>query len=259
MRSPLSVSWFSRRLADVTPNAWQAARLSRQLIDRLRANEESDDHIYDRRSYLAYALREHIKNEVEKQAERIFRDKLSDVEIRFDLEAGRPNFKMVQSYKLPVAVNDQTLQFYGRQLEMSLFEPVFDRHFDSDLERSFARYLDEQKALKWWHRIAVRQGGDYYLRGWKQEHIWPDFVAMAWQSENEPHLLVFETKGEHLRGNENTDYKLRVFETLENAFNVGYMTICDGPAKGTFKLIFSEEEFPVALANLKDSYNANGG
>ena len=81
---------------------------------------------------------------------------------------------------------------------------------------------------------------------------------MAWQSENEPHLLVFETKGEHLRGNENTDYKLRVFETLENAFNVGYMTICDGPAKGTFKLIFSEEEFPVALANLKDSYNANG-
>ena len=250
----LSVSWFSRRLADVTPNAWQAARLSRRLIARLLDGGESDDQIYDRRTYLAQALRDHIKDEVEGQAEKIFQDKLLSSEIRFDLEAGQPNFKMVQSYKLPVAVSDQTLQFYGRQLKMSLFEPVYDRHFDSDLERSFARYLDEKKAVKWWHRVAVRQGGDYYLRGWKQERIWPDFIAMAGHSENEPHLLVFETKGEHLRGNEDTDYKLRVFQTLENAFNVGSITIRDGPARGTFKLIFSEEEFPLALSNLETAY-----
>lgn len=224
------------------------------MIDRLRANEESDDQIYDRRSYLAYALREHVKAEVEKQAEQVFRDKLSNSEIRFDLEAGQPNFEMVRNYKLPVAADDSTLQSYGRQLEFSLFEPVFDRHFDSDLERSFARYLDEQKAIKWRHRVAVRQSGDYYLRGWKQERIWPDFVAMAGHSENEPHLLVFETKGEHLRGNEDTDYKQRVFETLECAFNVGSMTIRDGPAKGTFKLIFSEDEFPLAMSNLEGNY-----
>lgn len=238
----------------MTPNPWQAARLSLRLIDRLRSADETVDHIYDRRSYLAYALREHVKDEVEKRAERIFRDKLSNSEIRFDLEAGQPNFEMVKSYKLPVAVGDSTLQFYGRQLEFSLFEPVFDRHFGSDLERSFARYLDGERAIKWWHRVAVRQSGDYYLRGWKQERIWPDFVAMAGHSKNEPHLLVFETKGEHLRGNEDTDYKKRVFETLENAFNVGSMMICDSPAKGTFRLVFSQEEFPTALANLEGAY-----
>ena len=66
--------------------------------------------------------------------------------------------------------------------------------------------------------------------------------------------MVFETKGEHLRGNEDTDYKRRVFNTLENAFNVGSMTIRDGPARGTFKLIFSEDEFPTALANLEGAY-----
>ena len=252
----LSVSWFSRRLADVVPNAWQAARLSLRLIDRLRCAGETDDRIYDRRSYLAYALREHVKDEVEKSAELIFRNKLSNGEIRFDLEAGQPNFEMVKNYKLPVAAGDSTLQSYGRQLEFSLFEPVFDRHFDSDLERSFARYLDEERAIRWWHRVAVRQSGDYYLRGWKRERIWPDFIAMAGHSENEPHLLVFETKGEHLKGNPDTDYKRRVFETLEKAFNVGYMTIRDGPAKGTFRLVFREEEFPLAMANLKDCYNA---
>ena len=39
--------------------------------------------------------------------------------------------------------------------------------------------LYEHKALKWWHRVAALPSGDYYLRGWKQERIWPDFVAMA--------------------------------------------------------------------------------
>ena len=127
--------------------------------------------------------------------------------------------------------------------------------FNQDIvEAVYRAPVSAEKALKWWHRVAVRQGGDYYLRGWKQESIWPDFVAMAGHSVNEPHLLVFETKVEHLRGNEDTDYKRRVFETLECAFNVGSMMIRDGPGKGTFKLIFSEEEFPLAMANLEDNH-----
>ena len=99
--------------------------------------------------------------------------------------------------------------------------------------------------------MAVRQRGDYYLRGWKQERIWPDFVAMAGESYGKPQLLVFETKGEHLRDNPDTDYKRRVLDTLENAFNCGTMTVREGPVKGVFRLIFSEDEFPTALATLR--------
>lgn len=77
---------------------------------------------------------------------------------------------------------------------------------------------------------------------------------MAGRCEGDPHLLVFETKGAHLKNNADTDYKRRVFETLEETFNVGSMTIRDGPTKGTFRLIFSEAEFPTALSNLKDNY-----
>ena len=143
----------------------------------------------------------------------------------------------------------------GRQVQLSLFEPVYAQQFDSTLERNFARYLDERKALKWWHRVAVRQRGDYYLRGWKQERIWPDFVAMGGETKGNPHVLVFETKGEHLRGNPDTDYKERVLQTLQNAFNCGTMTIQEGPAKGTFRLVFNEAEFPEALALLEGTYN----
>ena len=244
------ISWFARRLSDIVPNPWQAARIVQQLVERLRAAGETDDTIYDQRPCLASALRDHVAAAVEKQAEKVFRHKLSRGEILCDLQAGLPNFKMVDRYEIPVSINDAPLTTYGKPLQLSLFEPILDRQFDSELERNFARYLDEQRALQWWHRVAVRQQGEYYLRGWKQERIWPDFVAMAGESYGKPHLLVFETKGSHLIGNPDTEYKRRVFEVLENAFNVGRMVICEGPAKGTFRLIFSQDEFPTALAEI---------
>ena len=125
------------------------------------------------------------------------------------------------------------------------------------VENLVAPYLDEQKAIQWWHRVAVRQRGDYYLRGWKPDRIWPDFVAMAGETEGKPHLLVFETKGEHLRGNPDTEYEERVMETLQSAFNVyaGTMTIRDGPAKGTFRLVF-ESNSKTVLAGLDNCYRA---
>ena len=252
----VQVAWFARRLADVTPNAWQASRIAGRLLGRLKDAGETDEAIYDRRSYLAYALREYVKAAAETRAEQIFKEKLGRQEIRFDLETGQPSFKLsAEPYEITVpewaglmAGND------NRQLRLSLFEPIYASNFDSTLERSFARYLDEQKALKWWHRVAVRQKGDYYLRGWKQERIWPDFIAMAGSNAGQPHILVFETKGEHLKGNPDTDYKQRVLETLQNAFNCGTMTVRDGPAKGTFRLVFNEAEFPAALAGLDNAY-----
>ena len=252
------ISWFARRLSDVVPNPWQAARISQQLVEKLREAGEADEEIHDRRSYLAYALREHVAQEVEKQAEEVFRHKLHNGDIRFDLKAGQPNFRMVDTYEIPAVGGPGGLlaRRDHQSMQLSLFEPVYERQFDSDLERNFARYLDEQKALQWWHRVAVRQRGEYYLRGWKQDRIWPDFVAMGGENDGKPHVLVFETKGEHLRGNPDTDYKNRVLDTLQNAFNYGTMTIRNGPVKGTFRLVFNESEFPTTIANLGHTYSA---
>ena len=250
----VKITWFARRLSDVVPNAWQAARVAMRFVERLRDAGYKDDDIYNSRPHLAFALRKHVTREVERHAERVFNDKLAKGEIRFDLEADMPNFRMVERYDIPIADDAALLaRSDGHPVQMSLFEPVYTQHFDSNLERNFARYLDEQKALRWWHRIAVRQSDDYYLRGWRQERIWPDFVAMAGETEGKPHVLVFETKGEHLRGNPDTNYKRRVLETLEIAYNHGEMTIRDGPAKGTFRLVFDQDEFPAALAPLNSS------
>ncbi len=257
----VQITWFARRLSDVVPNPWQAARIAQKLVEKLRAGGDADDEIYDKRSYLAFALRDYVTDALEKQAERAFRGKLSRGEIRFDLklEDGKPNFRMVERYDIPAPVDAGLMTGKGgtSALQLSLFEPVYTQQFDSNLERSFARYLDEHKALRWWHRVAVRQQGDYYLRGWKRDRIWPDFVAMGGETDGKPHVLVFETKGAHLRDSPDTDYKERVLETLQNAYNnYGNMTVREGPAKGTFKLVFSEDEFSGVLANLDGVYNA---
>ncbi len=250
------LTYFVRRLADVVPNPWHAAGIAGRLLARLRETGAGEAGVYDRRSHLANALREAVLDEVERMAERLFCDKLQTREVRFDLEADVPRYRMRDRYEMPVAESDRTLQRLGQPVQLNLFEPVFERQFDSELERRFAYYLDEQQALRWWHRVAVRQQGEYHLRGWRRERIYPDFIAMAGQSAGKPHLLVFETKGAHLRGNPDTEYKRKVLEMLEQSFNVGRMEIRDGPAKGTFRLIFNEAEFPQALANLNATYTA---
>lgn len=248
----VELSWFARRLAEIVPNPWQAARMAHEVVTKLREAGEADDRIFDRRSYIVFAMRRSIADVVEAQAEKVFRQKLRHGRIQFDLEAEKPNFRMVDSYEIALDKDSSGIlaRNDGRAIQMSLFEPIYESHFDNDLERNFARYLDEQRALEWWHRVAARQQDGYYLRGWKKDRIWPDFVAMASQPGNPSHILVFETKGRHLRDNPDTEYKRRVLDTLEGAFNCGRMVLRDGPARGTFRLVFEEAEFPAALAVL---------
>ena len=249
----VSISDFARRLSDIVPNLWEAARIAQQLHERLRADGETEADIYDRRSYLAYMLREHVKNEVERQAEQVFRRKLDQDEIRFDLETREPNYRMVDSYNIQVRSNDRPLLKSDYEpVQLSLFEPVFEQQFDSELEKKFAYYLDEERALHWWHRVAARQRGEYHLQGWKRGRIYPDFVAMTNEVGGVTRVLIFDTKGQHLEGNLDTEYKRKVLETLEGAFNTaGRMVVRDGPKRqGIFQLVFSEQEFLEISARL---------
>lgn len=250
----VGISDFARRLSDLLPNPWRAACIASQLRESLRQSGKTEEDIYDRRSYLVHALREHVKHEIEQQAEQIFRRKLDQGEIRFDLETEDPNYKLRYQYEIEVRANDRPLTRYGSPVQLSLFEPVFEQHFDSELEKKFAYYLDERRALQWWHRIAVRQRGEYYVQGWKQGRIYPDFVAMTSEIAGVTRVLIFETKGEHLGGNLDTEYKKKVLKTLEDTFNnAGTMCVREGTTRaGIFQLVFSEQEFPEITARLEE-------
>ena len=243
----VSVAWYVRRLTEV-PNPWQAARIVQQLIARLREADQDDAAIFKRRNHYVDTLRSHVMKAIDQQGEDIFKRKLRSGLIRFDLEAGEPNLELKETYSVPRPETTSHLSGRnGEYIQLSLLEPVYEKHFDSDLERNFAGYLDEQKALQWWHRVAVRQRGDYYIRGWRERRIWPDFVAMALNGC----FYIFETKGSHL-DNEDTAYKEKVLAALEDAFTGGTMTIREGQAKGFFKLVFDADNFPPITCSESD-------
>ena len=240
--------WFTRQITDLVPNPWQGARIAGELIARLRSAGLSDQAIYEQRRLQASILRQHVADEVEQRAEGVFRDKLRDGAIRFDLAVGQPNFAMPPAIDVRVAENDAPLSSHGQPVQKSLFEMTPQRDYN-ELEKKFALYLDAHEAIQWWHRVAVRQQYEYYLRGWKPDRIWPDFVAMSADEGGAAEVLrVVETKGKHL-DNPDTEYKKKVLAALEQRYNeCGAVTIASGPARGKFTIVFSKEEFPLALA-----------
>ena len=240
----LQIAWFARRLSDIIPNPWQASRLAEEMAERWHQEGFSDEDIHDRRSRISQQLRDIASKGVDEQAKRVFQEKLSKGEITFDLEASRPKLRLKDSYRIDINDRDTPLYKFGKAAQISLFETIFHREFDSDLERRFAFYLDERKALEWWHRVAVRQQGDFYVRGWRKNRVWPDFIGMTTKDKGKTSMVVFETKGENLRDSDDTKYKEKLFSVLEEAFNIGRMKVNDGPAQGTFRMVFENEPFP---------------
>ena len=244
----VTLDWFARRLADLVPNPWQAARIAGERIATLRAHGLGDDAIHAQRGPQASNLRKHVVDEVERRAEQVFREKLRAGDIRFDLEVGESNFRMPDSIDLRVAPNEGQIASYGQPVQRSLFEIAPENDFN-ELEREYALHLEENAAIRWWHRVAARQQHEYYLRGWRPDRIFPDFVAMS-DGGNKSTLLISETKGDMLKDHPDTKYKQKVMAALEECFNGVHARYDAVPlhdvASGRFRIVF-REDFAHAL------------
>ena len=231
----LRVSWFARRLSDVVPNPWQAARFVMDMFEMLRRGGFSDDVLFDNRAECADKLRVNLLKERDRLSRAIFEDKLKNGAIRFDLYT-EPSHEVPDEMPTLVAKDEKPLTRYGESVQLSLFDMVYDRQFDTDLERDFAFHLERQP-LQWWHRVQR----EYYVLGWRRERIYPDFVAFGKATVN-----IFETKGAHLRGNPDTEYKTAVFELLERHFNhsQNVRIAKHKHRKGKFMIVY-DSDFPA--------------
>ena len=231
----LRVSWFTRRLSDVVPNPWRAAQFVFELLENLKESGRSESDIFNNRAGYAEQLKTHLRSECHRLCKKIYEKKLQDGIIRFDLCA-EPSHEMCDEMSLLIEDNDHTLERGGQPVQLSLFDKVFEKQFDSDLEKDFAFHLEKQP-LQWWHRVQR----EYYLLGWRRERIYPDFVTFA-----DRHFGMFETKGNHLK-NEDTQYKCEVFELLQQHFNDRHRQVRieeHEHRKGKFKIVY-DSEFPA--------------
>ena len=214
----LEVAFFVRRLGDVLPNPWHAARIVRATLAAYREEGVDEETLYTHRLYLSEYLKRRLHNRVDKLAETVFKEKLEAGKIQFNLQAdGALNYQLERTLMVSLTPEARPMTHqHGDPLQLNLFEQVFEAEFNK-LETDFALYIDKQSAIQWWHRIAARQG--YFLQGWRRDRVYPDFIACLQRSETGPQkLCIFETKGQHLEGNSDTTYKQKLIETLETAY-----------------------------------------
>ena len=95
--------------------------------------------------------------------------------------------------------------------------------------------------MRWLHRIAVNQQL-YGLQGWQRNRIYPDFLACVHgTAEDKYRFTVLETKGDHLKGNDDTEYKQQLFELLSehlaNSVEAGELLVGDNAEQMSFTML----------------------
>ena len=212
----LSLLFFAGYLRDVIPNPWLAADTATRVLDSLRESAGGDRGLLARRFRIAEAIKRKVTALVDREAKRVFCEKLKRGDIRLRLLAGHDHEFPAESTVLTGEGESVLLNEDGEPLRKSFYGKVYAGAFNT-LERAAAVHMDGHEAVNWWHRFAAG-GEDYALQGWRRKLVYPDFAVCVGEGEN-ARILILETKGEHLSGNEDTEYKRELLEKKLSAEN----------------------------------------
>lgn len=250
----LDVAFLVRQLLDVIPNPWQGMRILSETLEILRARGVSEERLYANRLDLLKAMKLDLRQQVAEAAEALFLRKLESGDITLRLLISKNanlNWELAKTLEVEVSEEDRILyRKDGENLERCLFEKVYQRDFNT-LERETAWYLDSRECVYWWHRIAVNQQS-YGLQGWQRQRVYPDLlVCLHGTAEGAFRFTVLETKGEHLKGNDDTEYKRRLFGLLtahaDSAIRAGQLELWEETQGMTFTLLM-EDSWKDSLA-----------
>jgi len=207
-----------RAVADLAPNPWWSwawwQAVERRLIDR----GFSEAGLAGSISTLTEAWRLAVQAERDRLAEAAFGELLAADRIEFRLRADSADFELPEEW-VQRTVGDPSMLSRpqdGQLVQRTLFEPALKTPDLNDFELQVAGYLDQEAALRWWHRNVART--QYGLQGWRRQRVYPDFVFALAHAGLEPRLVLLETKGLHL-ANDDTDYKRALLARLQQAYS----------------------------------------
>jgi type III restriction enzyme len=198
--------FVARHLLDIVPNAWVAHEFGTSVLQKLlRQNEEKV--VVNNFVFIIEELRKHLSAEKDRLAEQVFRRMISEDKLRFLVIANKLGYKLTKPKK---ATAPYLTKKTAAPLERSLFDPVTADDFN-ETEKKVAWYLDDQDKLFFWYRNVPKS--DYGVQGWQKHRVYADFIFTDSKSSGNGFNRVFvvETKGIHLKGSEDTNYKTRLF------------------------------------------------
>lgn len=207
---------ITREISDIIQNPWVARDIVQQVMTSLR-QKISDDDMGRLSGIITEQLRQGLIKLRDEKAEERFRQEVKAGRIQFRLSANGDNWQI--PYEIPSDAKHgdrQLVNDNGELLSKGLFSPVYERDLNK-AERAIAIYMDDSNALKWWHRNIAKHG-HYYVRGWKKDKIYPDFICLKKHGKDQSKIIVLEMKGQHLQGNPDTVYKTNVLKLLTGMF-----------------------------------------
>lgn len=202
--------FMAQQLNDAVSNPWIAYEFATRILNEL---------------FKKYDLKLVAQNFlfIIEESKRIIaeqRDLLAKEEFLWLVRSGEVRFVVVgkdfgfsMPWKIPVHSGVEILRRRdGTPVQQNLFDYVPSEFFN-ELERPVAYFLDDQSRLFFWYRNRSR--ADYGIQAWKKDKIYPDFIFTVTEEEKKDSvekIYIVETKGIHLAGNPDTEYKESVFE-----------------------------------------------
>ncbi|MBI5739388.1 MAG: DEAD/DEAH box helicase family protein [Nitrospirae bacterium] len=204
--SVINPGYITRRFSEVVENPF----LSRKLTDcYLQAveGEIGKEKLQRHFSFIVSMLVNYLGDDRKRQEEQIFLDYLSSKKLMLTVtDDEKLGYKVPEDDVITVSRLPNTYSSY-------LFEDV-EVETMNKLEQKVGQTLDNQEKILWWFRNKTSKGW-YAIQGWKEYKIRPDFVAAKKKGRDEFELLyIIESKGEHLSGNPDTQYKKSVLELM---------------------------------------------
>jgi len=202
-------AFLARQLSDVIPNPWVAFELGHKAL-KLLSEKYNKETLAANFVFIIEELKKILEKERNRLAELVFKRLLDRKQLCFFLIQEQGHHLLPSHIK--VKSNRQLVRSDNSPIQASLFDYVPEEDLD-ETEKTVAIYLDEQEQLLWWYRNRSRK--DIHIQGWQKNKIYPDFIAAKKsQTTNDDYetVYVLETKGIHLKENDDTRYKKNVFD-----------------------------------------------
>ena len=212
-------AYAARFISDIVPNSWLAYEIVNNVVAGLEKRSFSSEKIGQFSSLINEELRKWLYVERDQKAEKRFRDDVGSGDIEFHLYT---NKDVKYNWEMPLEIYAGQPKNKRRpkvgSFQKSLFDPIYEDDMNND-ERDVAFYIDDQSTIKWWHRNISRK--HYSLQGWRRDRIYPDFICSVQTDQTgKTKLVVLEMKGEHLAGNDDTEYKKALLQLMTQSYTV---------------------------------------
>ncbi len=179
-----------------------------------------------------------IEREVDFQTEEAFKKLHTTKKLCFFLECLECRFEIPET--IEVRPTRQLSHANGDLPGKSLYDYIPEDDLNQ-YEQSVALYLDEHPQVLWWYRNLVGPN-NFSIQGFRRHPLYPDFVVQKGKKKPVPTVLVLDSKGQHLKGSEDTNYKRSVADYFEKVgHKVPWQQLAEEFADHTFRFQILDE------------------